>query len=226
MKKLVFGLLSLLLIPATGFSQGNKQFYAGATGGMVVPMVLHEIWNNVQNTQTATLVEELNNGFMAGVKIGYVPKAVKKILAIELEYNYQKTIYNRLTTGGFIAGDSVIPGFTQELKHSSIHFNSLFLNIIARYPLGKVHPYLGFAPGVTCTFISFDEPGLFTESSSNINFSWQALAGVDFDITSYLTLGGGYKYFSVNNTMKWANGSHSHYDPRSNNFFLDIKFLF
>ncbi|MEI7980982.1 MAG: outer membrane beta-barrel protein, partial [Bacteroidota bacterium] len=226
MKRISAGLFLFLLISITGPAQDKKQFYVGVTGGLVMPRVLHENWNNKTGTQTALLVEELNNGFLVGGKVGCTPKALGKILSVEFEYNYQRAGFNRLTTGGFFAGDSAIAGFTYNCNNSSINFNSLFLNILARYPVGIVHPYIGIGPGFTHTSISFNEPGLFVESSNHSDFSWQALAGVDFDVTPRLSMGGGYKYFSVKTTMTWANGTNSKYDPSSNNFFMDLKFHF
>jgi opacity protein-like surface antigen len=227
MKRLVLNLLLFFIISSICLAQGNKQFYAGVTGGLVMMRNLHENWNNIAHTQSADLVYDMNNGFLVGAKFGYMPKALRKILVTEIEYTFQKATIGKATSAGFIAGTDTIHGFsTNKLNNSGTYSHSVFLNFMVRYPAGNCHPYIGFGPGLSFTSVFFHEEPYFGESGSDADFSWQVLAGVDFDITYYLSLGGGYKYFSVRPTVTWANGTHSHYDPASNNFFIDVKFHF
>ena len=228
---LAIGLLLFALIPAGGSAQINKQFYAGVTGGYVMPRNLHENWNNTAHTQSADLTHEMRNGFLAGIKIGYIPKALKKILAAELEYNYQKADVNRITTPGFTAFTVTIPAFSNLANNSGTSFHSIFLNVMARYAEGIVHPYIGIGPGVTLSTISFNEPDLtagygFVETGEATNVSYQILGGVDFDISTNISIGGGYKYFATAPAITWANGTHSHYDPSSHNFVFHVKYYF
>jgi opacity protein-like surface antigen len=231
MKRLVLGLLLFFWIPTIGLAKDNTQFYVGVTGGFVIPRDLHEEWNNIAHTQIANLTETMNTGFLVGGKFGYTPTVLKKILAVELEYNYQKADLDKITSPGFTAGKSTISAFSSKANDSSINFHSVFFNIMARYPNGIIHPYLGIGPGVTRTSISFNEPNLtaeygFVESGEDTGFSYQVLTGVDFDVTSNISLGVGYKYFTTKPTITWKNGTHSHYDPSSHNFVFDVKFHF
>jgi opacity protein-like surface antigen len=218
--------LFFTLISTINLAQNHQQFYAGATAGFANPNELHETWHNIYKPQTADLSYEMSNGFLAGAKFGFVPAALNRILAVELEYNYSKIEFSTLMTPGFVAGDSTITGFGQDMNDSHTTFHSVSLNIIARYPEGKAHPYIGFGPGMTYTEISFNEPDLFGESGNDTGFSYQVIFGADFDITSKITLGLAYKYFEVNPVQTWANGTHSHYDPRLHNYVLDVKYKF
>lgn len=231
MKRITIGFLVVFLSLATCLAQENRQFYAGITGGIVFPGNLNETWHNIDQTQSADLIHSLNDGFILGARFGYTPTALRKILAIELEYSFQTATVDRITSNGFTADTAIIPAFSSNANHSSASFNSLFLNIIARYPGGKVQPYLGFGPGITRSYISFDEPNLvgsygLVESADDTGFSYQILFGADIDITSKISLGGSYKYFAVKPTMTWQNGTHSHYEYSSHNIVADLKFHF
>jgi opacity protein-like surface antigen len=231
MKKVIIGLFVIILLPITGLTQGSKQFYAGITGGFVMPRNLYETWVNSKKSQTADLIHLMNNGFLAGIKIGYTPRQLGKILALELEYNYEKANVDRITTGGFVADTNTIPAFSKEAEDSYASFNSIFLNIIARYPKGIAHPWIGIGPGLSFSTISFNEPTLigpfgFVEKSEATSFSYQLSFGSDFEITPSLSLGAGYKYFSAKPKMTWANGTYSDYKYSSHNFFIDLKFHF
>jgi opacity protein-like surface antigen len=226
MKRHVIGILFFAVVFSTGFAQDGKQFYGGVTAGFVMPNDLHETWHNTRLSQTADLSYEMNNGFLVGAKFGYVPSALSQFLAVELEYNYQKSTFSTLMTSGFVAGDTTIVGFGQIMNDSYIAFHAFALNIMARYPEGKAHPYIGFGPGMTYTAISFNEPDLFGESGNDTGFSYQIVFGFDFDISSKISLGLAYKYFEVNPIQTWANGTHSHYDPRLHNYVFDVKYAF
>jgi opacity protein-like surface antigen len=231
MKKSVFGLFLFFVIPTIVPAQESNQLYVGVTGGFVMPGNLYETWVNSKKSQTADLIHLMNNGFLAGVKIGYTPRQLGNILAMELEYNYEKTRVDRITTGGFVADTNTIPAFSKEAEDSYASFNSIFLNLIARYPEGIAHPWIGIGPGFSFSTISFNEPTLigpfgFVEVSEGTSFSYQLLFGSDFDITSSLSLGAGYKYFSVKPKMTWENGTYSDYKYSSHNFFIGLKFHF
>ena len=79
-------------------------------------------------------------------------------------------------------------------------------NILVQYPVGKIHPYLGFGAGVS----SFDlllkstlrvNGVLYSErqSSGDTIFAWEVLAGVDIDLAKNFSLDIGCRYFDVEN---------------------------
>ena len=126
----------------------------------------------------------MKNGFLAGAKAGWVPAALGGLFAAEVEYAYQRAEFDKIMSPGFEAGPHTIAGFYSPATDSHIEFQSLFLNLLVRYPAGKVHPYAGFGPGVTRCSVSFNEAELttegfgFAESGDDTAFCWQALAGV------------------------------------------------
>ena len=231
MKKMLLSLL-FASIPMFILAADSRPFYAGVMGGYVMPMNMLEEWRWEARGQTADLKEEMKNGFVLGVKAGYVPSALKRMLAVELEYAYQRAEFDKIMSPGFEAGPQTIAGFYSQTTDSSIEFQSLFLNFIARYPEGKTHPYLGVGPGVTRVSVSFNEPSLtqegfgFEESGKDTTFCCQILAGVDFDVSEHIMLGLGYRYFIAKPTMTWANGTSSDYDPVSHNFIVEMKYYF
>lgn len=75
-------------------------------------------------------------------------------------------------------------------------------NIIAKYPEGKFHPYIGVGLGMSYvevegTFRARIGGTSITEydSDNNTAFAWQILAGVDVELTNNLVLDLGYRYF-------------------------------
>jgi opacity protein-like surface antigen len=202
-------LLFLFLVPAIGFCADTTQFYAGIMGGYVIPDNMKV--NFAQPNVISPNYIELNNGFLVGAKFGYNPNIAKKILAVELEYNYQYTGLNKDTSTG-----RVLP------SNFNIDFHTLFLNVIARYPEGKIHPYVGVGGGLTYSQISEPPDGAPTST----DLSYQLLAGVDFDVVSNWSVGIVYKYFNVQPSFSWADGHKSWPDYVSNNIVIGINYHF
>ena len=231
MKILSFALL-VASIPMVIFAADERPFYIGIIGGYTMPQDMLEEWSWEARGQTADLKEEINNGIIVGAKFGYVPAALNRIMAVELEYSYQFAKFDKIMSPGFQAGPESISGFYAKATDSSIEFQSFFFNILVRYPSGKVHPYAGIGPGVTRSSVSFNEANLttegfgFEESGEDTTFCYQILAGVDFDLSGHISLGAGYRYFAAEPSMTWANGTSSDYDPISHNFVLDVKYYF
>lgn len=223
---MLIGLFSMSSAAAT------KSFYAGVSGGLVMPMEMLEEWSWEERGQSADLKEEMKNGYLIGLKLGYMPAAFRQILAMELEYTYQRAEFDKIMSPGFSAGPYMVEGFYSGANDSYVTFNSIFLNFIARYPEGRVHPFIGFGPGMTRAYVSFNEPNLtkegfgFQESGDDDTFCYQIMAGVDFDVNASLSVGAGYRYFAAKPTMTWENGTKSDYDPVTHSFALDVKYKF
>jgi opacity protein-like surface antigen len=231
MKRLISGFLLSVLMSAIGLAQNKLPFYAGVSAGIVMPENLDETWVNTAKAQSAELIHLMNSGYMMGAKLGYKPEALGKFIALELEYNFHKATVERITSSGFIAGKDTIPAFSSEAENSFVQCHSLWINILVRYPSGIAHPYIGLAPGLSFSTIAFHEKHIignfgFEETSDDSGFSYQILFGTDFDITSLISFGGGYKYFAVKPKMTWENGTYSDYGYHSHHLFIDIKFKF
>lgn len=208
----------------------GRSIYAGATRGVALPMTMHEQWNNAALGQSADLWEEMDRGNLTGSMAGFAPAILSARLAVELEQNEESADVRTIMSPGFKAGKYTVAAFDAEAADSRIAFHSTFLNLLLRHASGRVHPYIGIGPGVTRSAIAFNEPALtneglgFVESGETTRYSYQLLAGIDFSVTERVTIGLGYKFFAVNPTFEWANGSHSAYDPRTHSLVLNLKF--
>jgi OOP family OmpA-OmpF porin len=136
-------------------------FYVGVFGGFVVPDEL-----KVENDETI----KLNNSWAAGAKAGYIFPF--RWLAAELEYTYldNQNVYEP-GTGHYKA-------------------NNLMANLILRYPVGMIRPYIGGGIGWSM--------GEFAGGSEDESFNalgWQGLAGINLEIIPSLSIDFGYRYF-------------------------------
>ena len=66
---------------------------------------------------------------------------------------------------------------------------------------------------VFCSAITVTTEGFgFAESGDTTNLAFQVLLGVDYAVSPRLSVGIGYRYFTVTPTFAWANGSQSRYE--------------
>jgi len=136
--------------------------YVGVFGGFIVPDDLR-----VDGGPDF----QLDNSWAAGAKAGYIFPF--KWLAAELEYAHlAKHDIDEPGTGHFKA-------------------DNLMGNLLLRYPLGMIRPYLG--GGIGWSFAEL-ESGLTNDTDNN--FGWQALAGINLEITPSLSVDFGYRYFT------------------------------
>lgn len=136
--------------------------YVGVFGGFIVP----------DDLRVAGGPDfQLDDSWAAGAKAGYIFPF--KWLAVELEYAYlAKHDIDEPGTGHFKA-------------------DNLMGNLLLRYPLGMIRPYLG--GGIGWSFAEL-ESGLTNDTDNN--FGWQALAGINLEITPSLSVDFGYRYFT------------------------------
>jgi opacity protein-like surface antigen len=147
-----------------------------------------------------------------GIKFGYTPPPLR-YFSFEFEYSYlnhdvdRAVLKNTGTDYTAIQGDAA--------------FHNFMLNAIAKYPEGKIHPYIGWGLG-----FSYVDLSLQTTSSTGVNygryasnddtvFAWQILVGVDIDLTSNLSMDIGFRYF--------ATESGSYYDHEYDSTHLDYS---
>jgi opacity protein-like surface antigen len=197
MKK--FGLVVLfLLFSQVAFAVPNTGFYVGISGGYVIPQTMNVTDHDYSYIKMDT---KLENGGFVGVKSGWMTPFTRRIMALEMEYNYifgtnfdkDKIIYVNTLDG---EGSGTLDG--------NIGIHALMFNMKARYPEGIIHPYAGF--GLGYAFFQLDDITIRDTSGvvvdivpgeSGGGFCYQFLAGVDFDVAPNLSLGIGYKYFAA-----------------------------
>ncbi|MEI6608197.1 MAG: outer membrane beta-barrel protein [Deltaproteobacteria bacterium] len=221
MKKIVLFVAAALLVlfSQAAFAAENTGIYVGISGGYVIPAKLNlsnpndGSWNNYDTT--------LNNGYLGGVKVGWNTPFTNRILAVELEYNY---IYHTFDKDKAVASPSGATTFD-----GTVNIHAGFVNLKARYPEGRFHPYFGGGLGY-----SYVKIGDITTGQNNVikggsggAFAYQFLAGLDFDITPNFGVGIGYKYLASKPTIGSAGDAiYSVADYRASIVTLGLTYTF
>lgn len=183
---LAVALLAFVLVLSpmgTAMADNQKGLYIGVFGGYLIPDDLE------LDSGGAELNLNLDNGWMAGARVGYIFPAVPYV-AVELEYNYM----------------SEQDMDVAEVKLGDVKLNNLFGNVIFRYPGEWIRPYFG--AGIGWSWIKLSPNELFTAdtgigSESDNNWAWQLMLGVNFAFQKNWSADIGYRYFNADNfTLK------------------------
>lgn len=176
----IFGLAAFFLLSASSFATAAEPihatkeptvvyhpFYVGVFGGYIT----HDELKMDNGGATSTL--HLNNSWTAGAKAGYIFPF--RWVAAELEYAYLDS--QRV----------------EDPQTGSFKANNVMANLLLRYPEGMIRPYIGAGAG--WSWGKFSDVGPTLNDSANA-LGWQALAGINLEITPYLSTDFGYRYFS------------------------------
>ncbi len=109
-----------------------------------------------------------------------------------MEYNY---LHNNFDT----AKSLLSPGLTSDLE-GKVNTHLFMLNLLARFPLGIFHPYVGAGAGYA--MVDVDDHGVFMSGSNVFTlgggsqnvFAYQLMAGFDVDVTKNIIVNVAYKY--------------------------------
>jgi len=162
----------------------SSPFYFGVFGGYVAPQDM--TWTSKVTGVSADLA--LDSSGMMGLKMGYIlPQA--RALAFELEWNYMfnQTIPSQVVSGVRESGE--------------VALNNFLVNVILRYPEGKIHPYVGGGIGASSMYIQNTESiggVVYVAEETATGFAWQFLAGVNVDLAPNLSADLTYRYFGTN----------------------------
>lgn len=147
---------------------------------------------------------KLDDSWAVGAKIGYNFSAVPW-LAAELEYTY------------LAQQDSDDP----RLK-VNMDMHNFMANVLIRYPAGRIHPFTGI--GIGC---SWGELNRDTHEDNAVDFAWQLMAGVNFEITQTWSTDIAYRYF----TSEWDGDSKRGFEigdvvSKNHMFVLGVNYCF
>jgi opacity protein-like surface antigen len=231
MKKLgwiAFVLLTVLIFSSPALAQDKQAdtlgIYFGLVGGYVIP---NDMRGNYEiNGHDAGHIDFgfKNDGYLYGAKVGWLTPFTKKIMAMEFEYNH---ITNNLDRAKDAGSEVAIDGKTQ--------LDLFMFNVLARYPHGRFHPYIG--AGVGYAYVRIDDMlvtssgGIIPGASKGV-FASQLMTGVDIDITKNFVIGLGYKYIAPGDVSvnTYLNSDGDAVDAKmrysSHNFTLSFCFLF
>ena len=241
MKKRLIVCMSLLVLLSFSFNamaaDDTLGVYVAATGGVAIPNDAPTTFaDNVPGVGSTKQDIGLNAGWLAGARVGWQTPFTKRWLAMEVEYNH---IENKFDTSKIYTINS-----TSLTADGKAKLDLVMLNLLARYPEGRFHPYIGGGGGyanvqlndITSSFTG-SNGALQTASGSKGVFAYQILAGIDFDITKNFFVGVGYKYiaaskaqFDTTITTPLASGlSHPgsiETEYKSHNIVLTLGYLF
>ena len=181
-------LAAVIFLAGTGHAQSYRPaspFYFGIFGGYVAPEDM--TWTSTVTGTSADLA--LDSSGMMGLKFGYIlPQA--RALAFEMEWNYmfEQSIPPQVISGVRESGD--------------VYLNNFMVNLILRYPEGRIHPYIGGGIGASSMNIQNTESigGVVVNvaEESATGFAWQFLAGINFELAPNLSADLAYRYFATN----------------------------
>ena len=181
-------LAAVIFLTGAGYAQSygpSSPLYFGVFGGYVAPQDM--TWTSKVTGVSADLA--LDSSGMMGLKMGYIlPQA--KALAFELEWNYMfnQTIPSQVVSGVRESGE--------------VALNNFLVNVILRYPEGKIHPYIGGGIGASSMYIQNTESiggrVVNVADETATGFAWQFLAGVNVDLAPNLSADLTYRYFGTN----------------------------
>ncbi|MDD5169551.1 MAG: outer membrane beta-barrel protein [Syntrophales bacterium] len=233
MKRFAIVCVSLLTVFLLSFNAGAQEdslgIYVGILGGVALPPSMPVTVTDFTDGAKSSADVSMRPGLLAGAKVGYFLPYTKRILAAELEYNH---IESSVDTGKQYAGTFL---------DSKVKADIIMVNLVGRYPSGRLHPYAGVGAGyanVKLNDISGWSEGTklldFPGGSQGV-FAYQFLAGLDFDITKNWIVGLGYKYLITNTISYTASGTDANGNPasagidaqfRSHNVTLTVGYLF
>jgi opacity protein-like surface antigen len=181
-------LAAVIFLTGAGYAQSygpSSPLYFGVFGGYVAPQDM--TWTSKVTGVSADLA--LDSSGMMGLKMGYIlPQA--RALAFELEWNYMfnQTIPSQVVSGVRESGE--------------VALNNFLVNVILRYPEGKIHPYVGGGIGASSMYIQNTESiggrVVNVADETATGFAWQFLAGVNVDLAPNLSADLTYRYFGTN----------------------------
>ena len=168
----------------------------------------------------------IDETYVLGVKVGFVHPQLK-FLAFEFEYSYLNPDIKRTTLYGYESDFSV---------EGDIKLHNFMFNVIAKYPIGIVHPYVGAGIGLSYSDMSAkaaeigDSTSAVSIGDNYSAFAWQLLTGVEIDLAKNLALDIGYHYFATqlkfNDNMEYSYGYSRDIDFDTSIITMGLKFLF
>lgn len=181
-------LAAVIFLTGAGYAQSygpSSPLYFGVFGGYVAPQDM--TWTSKVTGVSADLA--LDSSGMMGLKMGYIlPQA--RALAFELEWNY---MFNQTIPSQVISGVR---------ESGEVALNNFLVNVILRYPEGKIHPYVGGGIGASSMYLQNTESiggaVVNVADETATGFAWQFLAGVNVDLAPNLSADLTYRYFGTN----------------------------
>jgi opacity protein-like surface antigen len=230
---IVCALLVLLVFSSSVMAEDTKGIYVGLVGGYVIPTGISGIIQPNDGRARNEYDPSLKNGYLYGAKAGWLTPFTNRILALELEYNHITNDFDKAKR--FISPE--MPDADLDLN-SKINIDLIMFNMIARYPNGRFHPYVGAGAGyayakINDTVVSLEGEQMWTYNGGSKGvFAYQGIAGIDFDITKNIIVGLAYKYIGLQKitydtiVLDGPEPSVAELNYRSHNITLSLSYMF
>jgi opacity protein-like surface antigen len=214
----------------------NHGVYLGLIGGYSIPSHDTGATFTTLSGSAFSFDTSMKNGFLYGVKVGWLTPFTNRILAVEFEYNNLENKFSDFSAPIFPA----IGAANGDLG-GKISMNLLMLNLLVRKPDGRFHPYAG--AGFGYADVKVDDMNLTPAGipvilsifhGSKGVFAYQVLAGVDIDITKNIFVGVNYKYIAPQKISYDSNLSmfgtpvpgNMEVDYKSHNITVSVCYMF
>lgn len=230
---IVCALLVLLVFSSSVMAEDTKGIYVGLVGGYVIPTGISGIIKPIDGTYRNEYDPSLKNGYLYGAKVGWLTPFTNRIMSLELEYNHITNEFDKAKR--FISPP--MPDADLGLN-SKINIDLIMFNMIARYPEGRFHPYIGAGAGyayakINDTVVSFQGVPFWTYAGGSKGvFAYQGIVGMDIDITKNIIVGLAYKYIGLEKitydtvVLAGPQPSIAELNYRSHNITLSLSYMF
>jgi opacity protein-like surface antigen len=194
MKKLDTAFAAFVLVIAAfvfPFNAASAQTggYMGVFGGYTLSSDASTSYNDYDFHYSDNYDLDAEKTWVFGLKFGYTPPRLKNF-SFEFEYSYLNPDVER-TVSAYAGG-----GYAKIEGDASLH-NFMF-NAIAKYPEGKIHPYIGTGLGFSYIDVSASTTSTARSASTDDTvFAWQILVGVEMELSINLSMDVGYRFFAT-----------------------------
>ena len=165
----------------------EAEMYSAVQMGVSIPNSFSNVEGTGHNTGTTISDLSLENAFMYGIKFGYYLDSIKW-LGFEAElFNSNSSIKQQTATVSNATGavTGTVPGTSLRV------LNLAPINIVVRYPMGRMEPYAGVGMGIFMTNL---RDGATGNVSSNSTIGLNTQLGLRYKIDENVSLFGEWKY--------------------------------
>lgn len=221
--------LAVVPLQSASAQGGPTGGYVGFWGGVTIaPEASSEDYDDDWYDYHDDYDLNMEETWSAGIKLGYIPP-LWKYFSFELEYSYLHPDIKRSILEQYGPDYVAVEG--------DVQIHNFMLNLFARYPIGRLHPYIGAGVGFSYSDLSAVATQRIGEDISTAqvgddytSFAFQVLTGVEIDITNNLAFEVGYRYFitelEFSNSSEIYRNNSVEIDFTTSMITLGLKFLF
>jgi opacity protein-like surface antigen len=207
--------LVVLTVAAVWFvaspAKSLAQVYVDAQAGVSLPQKIEV--RNAAGLPAPGVKLDLDPGFRADFAVGY---NVNSSLGLELQSGFIHNEFKRVVGGAS----------SLNISEAGLSHVPLMGNVVLRYDEADT-PFVGYAGGGAGADYSILWDDSTDETDGEFAFAWQAFGGMRYKLTPSISVGVGYRFYSVNNTSFNFGGSNLDLGRANiHSVLLDFNFKF